>query len=99
MGVWTMPHAVIDDLRHPRIQPQGPATRQSHLFSSGDTWGVMAEFRSVKTDIQTSEAGLRERIQTSEAKQNKRTDDLKAGIKAMNEQLDRVLETLLAAKA
>jgi len=88
MGVWTMPHAVIDDLRHPRIQPQGPATRQSHLFSSGDTWGVMAEFRSVKTDIQTSEA-----------RQNKRTDDLKAGIKAMNERLDRVLETLLAAKA
>jgi len=68
--------------------------------------GVMAEFRSVKTDIQTSEARLREEIQASEARQNKRADELKTDIRAMNERLDamnerlgRVLETLPAAKA
>jgi len=66
----------------------------------------MAEFRSVKTDIQTSEARLREEIQASEARQNKRADELKTDIRAMNERLDamnerlgRVLETLPAAKA
>ncbi|MCY4332714.1 MAG: hypothetical protein OXC96_09520 [Cyanobacteria bacterium MAG CAR1_bin_15] len=67
--------------------------------------GVMAEFRSVKTDIQTSEARLHEEIQTSEirlreeiqaseARQNKRTDELKTDIRAMNERLDAMNERL-----
>ena len=66
--------------------------------------------QATEARIQASETRLIEALQASEARQNKRIDDLgaemrqdgeafKTEIKAMNDKLDRLLETLLAAKS
>ena len=71
---------------------------------------VTARIDRVNERIEASEVKLREEIQDSEARQNKRIDEvktelkqdnaeLKADIRAMDNKLDQVLEALLTARS
>ena len=70
---------------------------------------MMTAFRGLETrlnqriselreDVKTSEARLREEAKASEARQMEELRGVKAELKAMGDKLDRVLESLLAAK-
>jgi len=56
-------------------------------------------FQSLKGDIRDTEARLREEIRASEARLTEEISKRREDIRALSDELDRVLESLLAARS
>ena len=62
-------------------------------------WGVVSVFQGVIwMELKASEARLRDELKAVEARQVKRTDELRADNKALGEKIDRLVEIFVTVK-
>ena len=62
-------------------------------------WGVVSVFQGVIwVELKASEARLRDELKAVEARQVKRTDELRADNKALGEKIDRLVEIFATVK-
>ena len=64
----------------------------------GGLWLLMTTFRSLETRLNQRISEIKEDVRASEARQMEELRGVKAELKAMGNKLDRVLESLPAAK-
>ena len=78
------------------VQSLPPALAQWFPLAA---WGVVSVFQGVIwMELKASEARLRDELKAVEARQVKRTDELRADNKALGEKIDRLVEIFATVK-